>query len=722
MCDFFQSKRHYQDKKAIYPSPFHSPLFSVTIEQQEEYQNNKFMYQEEMKSSELAKFLSNFDYVFVDTCSLMEDSFPAFMDVLTRSKEYWKEGLRVVILGECIQELKRHTQNKKDSGVRIAARRALKIIRHDKWHRKTFEITKPLKKTSDFADNAIFTTVSGLRIENKILILTQDKTLTTDLLKLNRLDSQRGRYLEVYRLTPTGTLEKNPGANGSRPFVKKHEAMNQSNIAKDYHLAEKDSREAPKTPLFSDLEKQIKAEDARLSANLSNPTYPDKNKIQDIDAQLHRLSSISASRASELKLNFSEKELRAKRSALAKPSPVVTKPEEKKPETKVAIEPKKAPLPITKKETPAPHPWLAYGPTPAEALRKLADHYLSLIRDPAVSYFAAVHGPLDLTEEDCRAVDALGAKNASSFVYEKTNYRFSFRKEKDYSVSWDNDPAFVPQQAKAVEVVPKKEETPTKPSPSVPATIEKPAEKAEEKPKETKQKATVSKKTVARKKSLAKPASLEKTPEETPTISAEKASPSSKKKIRVVHKVVTKVEGGTSSAIPEGVVLIVGKPKKTASRPRRSSEPVPIAKPEPVSTNEKTSKTKTAKKTSSSKTVTKAKTTAKKTAKVSDVHSHAKKQASPSKTIAKKTTVKAAVKKASPKKEAEANPDFLREASNADRILNANLHNPNYGMERALKEIAEQQNRVRHLSALDQKKLLLSLQDLENWKSKFMEK
>ena len=234
------------------------------------------MYQEEMKSSELAKFLSNFDYVFVDTCSLMEDSFPAFMDVLARSKEYWKEGLRVVILGECIQELKRHAQNKKDSGVRIAARRALKIIRHDKWHNKTFEITKPLKKTSDFADNAIFTTVSGLRIENKILILTQDKTLTTDLLKLNRLDSQHGRYLEVYRLTQTATLEKNPGINGTHPFVKKHETTYPSGIVKDYRSGENYSRETPKTLAFSEAEKVIKAEDNRLSANLSNKTYADK--------------------------------------------------------------------------------------------------------------------------------------------------------------------------------------------------------------------------------------------------------------------------------------------------------------------------------------------------------------------------------------------------------------------------------------------------------------
>lgn len=689
------------------------------------------MYQEEMKSSELAKFLSNFDYVFVDTCSLMEDSFPAFMDVLARSKEYWKEGLRVVILGECIQELKRHAQNKKDSGVRIAARRALKIIRHDKWHNKTFEITKPLKKTSDFADNAIFTTVSGLRIENKILILTQDKTLTTDLLKLNRLDSQHGRYLEVYRLTQTATLEKNPGINGTHPFVKKHETTYPSGIVKDYRSGENYSRETPKTLAFSEAEKVIKAEDNRLSANLSNKTYADKNKVQDIDAQLRRLSSLSANRIAELKLNFSEKDLREKRLLLAKTNPVLTqKAEEKKSEAKAAIEPKKAPVP-TKKEVPAPHIWLAYGPAPSDALRKLADHYLSLVRDPAVPYFASVHGPLDLTEDDCHTVDLLGAKNAADFTYEKANYRFAFHKEKDYAVSWANDPAFVTKEIKPVVTASKQEETPVlTPKPAV-VPEAKPAEKTVEKPTETLDSKLLPKKTATHKKSVAKPLSLGQKPQEKPAASKSEETPTttSKKKVRIIRKVVTKVEGGTSSAVPEGVVLIVGKPKKTTRRPRIAQEPVPIAKPDTVPTKT-TTKAKTTKKATSkkaaapvkekpAKTVSKARPDAKPAAKKT-----AKKPAVKQtvvKTAAKQTAAKPAAKKPASKKSAS-NEAALREAQNADRILNANLHNPNYGKDRALKDITEQLKRIRGLSSADQAKLLLSSKDLEGWKNKYSEK
>ena len=56
------------------------------------------MYSEETKPSNLAKLLNNFDKVFMDTCSLMEDSFPQFMDCLVKSHEYWKDGLKVIVL------------------------------------------------------------------------------------------------------------------------------------------------------------------------------------------------------------------------------------------------------------------------------------------------------------------------------------------------------------------------------------------------------------------------------------------------------------------------------------------------------------------------------------------------------------------------------------------------------------------------------------------------
>ena len=167
------------------------------------------MYSEEIKSSNLAKFLNNFDKVFMDTCSLMEDSFPLFMDCLVKSHEYWKDGLKVIVLGECMEELKKHSKSKEGDKF-VEAKLAIKILEHNKRHGKTIEITKPTHKDG-FADRAIFAKVSDLRIAEKILIITQDKKLTNDIRGLNGLESQKGRNIHVYRIGKNGDLEINYG-------------------------------------------------------------------------------------------------------------------------------------------------------------------------------------------------------------------------------------------------------------------------------------------------------------------------------------------------------------------------------------------------------------------------------------------------------------------------------------------------------------------------------
>ncbi|MBR3266655.1 MAG: hypothetical protein IKI55_00795, partial [Bacilli bacterium] len=167
------------------------------------------MYSEEIKSSNLAKFLNNFDKVFMDTCSLMEDSFPVFMDCLVKSREYWKDGLKVIVLGECMEELKKHSKSKEGDKL-VVAKLALKILQDNKRHGKTIEITKPTHKDG-FADRAIFAKVTDLRIAEKILIITQDKKLTNDIRGLNSLESQKGRNINVYRIGRNGDLEVNYG-------------------------------------------------------------------------------------------------------------------------------------------------------------------------------------------------------------------------------------------------------------------------------------------------------------------------------------------------------------------------------------------------------------------------------------------------------------------------------------------------------------------------------
>ena len=532
------------------------------------------MYNEELKSSKLAQFLNDYDYVFVDTCSLMEDSFPLFMDYLSKSKEYWKEDLQVIVLGECVEELKKHA---KEKDRKIAALRALKIIRHDKWHKKAFTITKA--EGSSFADNAIFTKVSGLRIHNKILVITQDKTLTTDLLKLNRLDSQKGRYLSVYRLTPHSELEKNPGENGEKTFNKKHEASSFQKVEKDN-----------KTVALNKAQRVIIEEDNKLAKNLSNPNYKTKNKIKDIDNQLSKLNKLDANSLSALSLRFSKEDLLKKKEELL-PSKKREKKENKKETSSVIV---------------------TTGASPSEALKRLALNYHSIVRDSSVSYVGAVHGNLDLTSDDLKKVDQL-AVSKGNFCYNKGNVAYSFEKGKEYSVSCKNLSSKKPEEQKR----------------STPVSMK------EEKKKNLPPKKEENKKTKTASSSMKK----ENKPlpqKEKPILS--KDDPILKKKIRIV-KVKGSTSGGSSSAIPEGIVLVVGEPKARA--PKKEKAPV--------------------------------------------------------------------LKKSVSKNDSS----LLKEAMDADRVLNANLNNPNYPKEKALLEIQKQKTRLKKLSSKDLSNLQLHLEDLE---------
>lgn len=534
------------------------------------------MYNEELKSSKLAQFLNDYDYVFVDTCSLMEDSFPLFMDYLSKSKEYWKEDLQVIVLGECVEELKKHAKEK-EKDRKIAALRALKIIRHDKWHKKAFTITKA--EGSSFADNAIFTKVSGLRIHNKILVITQDKTLTTDLLKLNRLDSQKGRYLSVYRLTPHSELEKNPGENGEKTFNKKHEASSFQKVEKDN-----------KTVALNKAQKVIIEEDNKLAKNLSNPNYKTKNKIKDIDNQLSKLNKLDANSLSALNLRFSKEDLLKKKEELL-PSKKGEKKENKKETSSVIV---------------------TTGASPSEALKRLALNYHSIVRDSSVSYVGAVHGNLDLTSDDLKKVDQL-AVSKGNFSYNKGNVTYSFEKGKEYSVSCKNLSSKKPEEQKR----------------STPVSMK------EEKKKNLPPKKEENKKTKTASSSMKK----ENKPlpqKEKPILS--KDDPILKKKIRIV-KVKGSTSGGSSSAIPEGIVLVVGEPK--ARTPKKEKAPV--------------------------------------------------------------------LKKAASKNDSS----LLKEAMDADRVLNANLNNPNYPKEKALLDIQKQKARLKKLSSKDLSNLQLHLEDLE---------
>lgn len=635
------------------------------------------MYSEETKPSNLAKFLSGFDYVFLDTCSLMEDGFPAFMDTLVPSKEYWKEGLHVIVLKECIKELKKHRKSKEKNEARIGAIRALKILRHDKWHGKTIEIGKKVTG-GDFADQAITQKVVELRIRNKILIITQDKTLTTDLLKFNKLDSQHGRYLEVYKILPNGDLAKNFGDNGFKHSYERNEKDKERRLSLSFKVEKqpqivKKEEEKKETKTVSPL---VEA-DRRINSILKDPTYPLNKKIAEINNELSLLQS--ANDKDKTSLLYNEDRLLSEKEKLVAQMEKALPASEAKVEQKLIPEAKKEEVPtkkaISKKED-APHDPYENGNNSNEAIRKLATRINALVRDDAVPYIEAVHGPLDLTnktvEEASKEADSF--KNGEGklfafgpgFVYlshESSFYKAVYKKEKPLQTA--------PKKSDLAVLVPEK-----KSDDSSPKTVQN-----EQKPIEVKKTENSSKPKAEKKKKV------------------EKTSPKKEAKPQLVLT--------ENAVLPLGVNLYVGEPSAKGEHihygPLKKAKA--ITKPK-SKTKPKSGKAKKSSETKSAKISKKeTKPAKKKTKAVTKKEAATDKTAQPKQTKKKAEAKKEAVKKTSSKK---SDPALLEEAILSEARLNANVNNPNYPLASKLEDLDAQIKRLKSLSASDKKKLKLT--------------
>lgn len=671
------------------------------------------MYSEESKSSNLAKFLSDYDYVFVDTCSLMEDSFPIFMDTLAASKEYWKEGLRVIVIGECVQELEKHSKNKDKEAqeARIEAKRALKILHHDKWHGKTLEITKPTT-TVGFADNALFTQVSSLRIQNKILIITQDKTLATDLKKLNALDSQHGRYLKVDRLNQSGDLEENPGETGNYYHKEnvRPSASNADTTSKNttnprprgiFHRAEKVSSPAPDKPQAeprhyedrprqdhgrrpygdrhdsyarhdsyekpAEVETPISEADRHLCSNLLNPKYPKEKKIADINAQLNLLGVLSSEQLNKLSLANTVEQLKAELAKLGgtfvKAAPAIKADAAMKPaETAKPAEAHAAKASEAPTNKPAsyegdkPHYWFEFGRTPEEAIAAAGSHEGLMFRDPSIPFFKGVHGPVDLTTKDLAATVAalpvLAVGESKELPLGGLTVHVE-KTERDYKAYFIKPEA--PKPAAAVKPAEAKVEA-KKAEPAKVAPKEEPKKPAV---RHTRAKAPAAKKEVA-------------APAEAPATAT-----------------------SNNIAVPPGATLIVGVPNDNTkayierkSR-REDGQSLSIVKKDGSKAPDQKSPQNGARSPRRSPAA-------------------AKKQPAPaSKSVPQKAKKPAQQTKPSKPASKPVHHDLSKVIA-ADKALNANINNPNYPLDNKIKALKAQAEALRPLSQEEQKKLFFN--------------
>ncbi len=544
------------------------------------------MYSDENKSSVLAKFMNPFDYVIIDTCSLMDEAFPEWMDVLHNAKEYRKKEQAIYVPHRCYDELKKHAKQTKDDSKRIDAKRGLKIIRHDQWFTHMLTITKK-DKAENFADNAIYVKVGADRLFSRILIITQDKFLASDLRALNSLKSQSGRPLEVCKIIAGGRLVPNLGEPKSKRESKGH------------YVPVKDLM-APQYKAEGTSEKDILAADQRLSAVLNNGNYPEERKRQDVQTQIKALEKLTVAERNALPLVLSlpslrrylvtgsakeeksaksaEKMLRkdAKPASIENPSPVTKQAESAK---KIEEEAKKeAPTNAAAKPVVADRLWYGAGKTFRDAVIDCASHYGIIFRDPSIAYSAKAHGPFDWTMGDYEAIIAAGLDAMKDdlkmpFTYQGVPMWSQKASEERYKCWIDinaKQDLPSPKETEAPNPQPKPKAKPKKAKPKVeavePAPAEEPKQEAPKAKKPAKAKANASPKEEAPK--AEKPAAKPK------TTKAKKPAPKKEEK---------PAEPTSNTESAEKIAPEAAKPapkkkaakKPTAKKADKESEPVP---------------------------------------------------------------------------------------------------------------------------------------------------
>lgn len=375
------------------------------------------MYKDEINSSSLAELLSPFNYLIVDTCSLMDPNFPEWMDVLANAKEYRDPNQPIFVFYKCYEELKKHAKDKEDLVKRIAAKRALKILRHAK-RSKLLTVTKK-DKTQNFADNAIYVQASHDRLNCRIGVITQDKNLASDLLVLNDSMSQKGYKIHIFRIGKNGVLERNFGNIEDRRIKRsakiktllKQEAKRENSG----YAPEKEGRPTGLDPA------EVYKTDELISAHIADSKYPQDVLVKECREQLKAISKFDYSEVQRLSLKVEVSELnriirefrsleRTNKKPAQKPTENVAKPEpvvekktpqvEKKP---ISQPEQKKPILEKKKEEPKPanpYSWYGFGHSVKDALLDVAGHYGIVFRDDTIPYFALAHGPLDIKQSE----------------------------------------------------------------------------------------------------------------------------------------------------------------------------------------------------------------------------------------------------------------------------------------------------------------------------------
>lgn len=148
----------------------------------------------------LEQFVSSGTRIFIDTCSMLEESFPLFVKHIIPLLE--KHNNRIIVPLAVNKELIHHLENPSKPELREPAIRALRIL--DQYRNSYFRILGD--ESDSFPDNLFLHLYIQFRQSYRMLFITQDKGLAVDILNNNNSQSVHANAAVVKRITPQGYL------------------------------------------------------------------------------------------------------------------------------------------------------------------------------------------------------------------------------------------------------------------------------------------------------------------------------------------------------------------------------------------------------------------------------------------------------------------------------------------------------------------------------------
>ena len=144
-----------------------------------------------------------YDIILLDTCSILADAFELCMQKLLRSRN--KSALAIPC---SVRDELRYLAQKPNSNCRAAAVRALEGI--DALISAGYVGEIGSTESPEMGDFSILKYVVQHCVQDRILVITQDRNLTADLRRLNLIRSLPIHPVNVLRIEKDGSLEVLP--------------------------------------------------------------------------------------------------------------------------------------------------------------------------------------------------------------------------------------------------------------------------------------------------------------------------------------------------------------------------------------------------------------------------------------------------------------------------------------------------------------------------------